>query len=76
MDCPQCGAQMVAEPLPDEREIVKSMFGRGSSNAYAANKAATMKEKEAALGVVVVCSNCRYVTRAKDGAVEGQGAPA
>ncbi len=72
MDCPQCHTPMIENPLPAEREIVKGMVEKGSQHAYAANKAATMKEKEARLGVVLTCPSCRYVTRAKDGRVGGE----
>ena len=63
MKCPQCSSDMVANPMPDEREIVRAMVGRGSHPAYATTKAAAMREKEARSGVVHTCSNCRYVTR-------------
>ena len=74
--CPQCGAEMVANPLPDERKLVSDMVNRGSHAAYASSKAATMKDKEARLGVVLVCASCRYVTRANEGDVTGAEARA
>lgn len=65
--CPQCGNAMVANPAPDKRTIVKTMLDSNTPAAapYAENFANRHLEKEAAHGVVHVCSACRYVTRIK-----------
>jgi len=65
MDCPQCKAPMLPSPAPDKRKLVKQMVDAGSSAAYATNFVDNHLEKEAELGVVYTCANCRYVTREK-----------
>ena len=63
--CPQCSSPMRAEPALEQRAIVKAKVEAGSSAAYATNFAASHHEKEVALGIVHVCSSCRYVMRVK-----------
>jgi hypothetical protein len=66
--CPQDGTPMIAHPVPDERTLLTDMVKRGSQTAYAANVAASMREKEDAAGVVYTCPACGYVMRVKDAA--------
>lgn len=66
--CPQCGGALLATPALDKRAIVKRMVDTGGKAEYAHTFADTHHEKEAAHGVVHVCTACRYVTRIKEAA--------
>lgn len=61
--CPQCGDAMRATPAADKRRMVKELVQGGSSAHYAQNFADQHHEKEAALGVVHVCTGCPYTMR-------------
>jgi predicted RNA-binding Zn-ribbon protein involved in translation (DUF1610 family) len=65
MKCPQCGGEMIPSPAPEVRQIARGLIQGGATPAYAQNFAETQHEKQAELGVIQTCPNCRYVTREK-----------
>lgn len=67
MKSPTSGAEMIAQPAPDERAMIKAMIDAGSSAAYATNFVKTHLEKEKALGTLYRDPVTGYTMRVKPG---------